>query len=81
MSINNLKSDLRKFKLSGIVNCVEERIKYANDNSLSYQEFLQILCEDELNNRKDNSYKKRYSKAKIPSHKTIEDFDFSAHYP
>jgi len=33
--------------------------------------------EDEANNRKDNSYKKRYSKAKLPAHKTFEDFDFS----
>ena len=43
MSIQNLTSDLRKFKLSGMVNSLEYRIKYANDNSLSYQEFLQIL--------------------------------------
>ncbi len=77
MSINNLQRDLRKLKLSGMVNSFEERIKYANDNSLSYQEFLQILCEDEINNRRDNSYKKRYLKAKIPCYKTIEDFDFS----
>tara|TARA_B100001964_G_scaffold225846_1_gene274078 strand:+ start:1556 stop:2290 length:735 start_codon:yes stop_codon:yes gene_type:complete len=77
MSIQNLTSDLRKFKLSGMVNSLEYRIKYANDNSLSYQEFLQILCEDELNNRSDNSYKKRYRRAKLLSHKTMEDFDFS----
>ena len=29
------------------------------------------------NNRKDNSYKKRYAKAKLPAHKTIEEFDFT----
>ncbi len=77
MSIKTLKSDLQSFKLSGIVNSLEDRLKYANDNSLAYQGFLQLLCEDELNSRKDNSYKKRYSKAKLPSYKTIESFDFS----
>ena len=39
-------------------------MKYALDKSLSYEEFLEILLEDEANNRKDNSFKKRYSKAK-----------------
>ena len=38
---------------------------------------MELLLEDENNNRKDNSYKKRYSKAKLPQHKIIEDFDFS----
>lgn len=72
-----IKARLRDFKLSGIYNCYEERIKYATDKSLSYEEFLEMLLEDEVNNRADNSYKKRYSKAKFPYSKNIEDFDFS----
>jgi len=39
--------------------------------------FLEMLLEDEENNRRDNSFKKRYSKAKFPYSKNIEDFDFS----
>jgi DNA replication protein DnaC len=77
MSIQKLKHNFRGFKLSGIVNSLEERISYANDNSLSYIEFLELLCEDETNSRRDNSYKKRYHKAKLPAYKNIEDFDFS----
>lgn len=72
-----IKQRLRDFKLSGIYNSYEERIKYATDKSLSYEEFLELVLEDEVNNRKDNSYKKRYSKAKFPYSKKIEDFDFS----
>lgn len=72
-----LKAKLREFKLAGMINSVEERIKFANDSSLSYAQFLELLCEDEENNRKDNSYKKRQSKAKLPAYKTIEMFDFS----
>jgi DNA replication protein DnaC len=75
--MNMLKSRLRDFKLSGIYNSLEERLKYAGQKSLSYEEFLEILLEDEENNRRDNSYKKRYQKAKFPYLKTIEDFDFS----
>ncbi len=72
-----IKNQLRDFKLSGIYNALEERISLANQNSLSYLEFLSLLLEDEENNRRDNSFKKRLSKAKFPSYKKIEDFDFS----
>lgn len=72
-----LESKLKNFKLAGMANSIEQRIKYANDNSLSYQQFLELLLEDEANNRRDNSYKKRYSKAKLPAHKTLEDFNFN----
>lgn len=72
-----LKQNLRDFKLAGMLMALEERIVYANDKQLSYQQFLSLLCEDEANNRKDNGYKKRYMKAKLPAHKTVEDFDFA----
>lgn len=75
--MNLLRSRLREYKLSGIYNSVEERINYAKGKNLSYAEFLEILFEDEANNRRDNNYKKRYSKAKFPYYKTIEEFDFS----
>ena len=75
--MNTLKSRLRNFKLSGIYNSLEDRLSYANEKSLSHLELLELLLEDEANNRINNSYKKRYAKAKLPSHKTLEDFDFS----
>lgn len=75
--MNTLRSRLREFKLSGIYNNLEERVAYAKDKTLSYAEFLNVLLEDEYNNRQDNSYKKRYAKARFPAHKTYEDFDFS----
>jgi len=75
--MNTLKSRLRDFKLSGIYNSLEERLSYANEKSLSHVELLELLFEDEVNNRINNSYKKRYAKAKLPAHKALEDFDFS----
>lgn len=75
--METIKTQLRHFKLSGMVNSVEERIAYAKEKSLSYADFLALLLEDERNNRQDNSYKKRYLKAKFPAHKKLEDFDFS----
>ncbi len=75
--MENLRQSLRDFKLAGMLMTLEERISYANEKQLSYGEFLNLLCEDERGNRRDNSYKKRYIKARLPAHKTIEDFDFS----
>ena len=75
--MNTLKARLRSFKLSGIYNSLEERLVYAKEKSLGHEEFLELLIEDEYNNRMDNGYKKRYSRAKLPSHKTIENFDFT----
>jgi DNA replication protein DnaC len=72
-----LKSRLKEFKLAGIVSSLEDRINYSNERSLSYAEFLELLCEDEENNRRENSYNKRYAKAKFTCHKQLEDFDFS----
>jgi DNA replication protein DnaC len=59
-----------------MLNSFKDRLDYAQSQQLSYQQFLELLCEDEANNRQSNSYKKRYGKAKIPAYKTIEDFDF-----
>lgn len=75
--MNTLKARLRNFKLSGIYNSLEQRLEYAQEKTLAYREFLELLMEDEYNNRRDNSHKKRYAKAKLPSHKTVEDFDFT----
>jgi len=75
--MNTLKSRLKEFKLSGMFNSLEERLSYAQDKSLSYLEFIELLLEDEFNNRSNNSYKKRFSKAKFSAHKTFEDFNLS----
>lgn len=75
--MHTLKTQLRQFKLSGIYQSFEERIAFAQEKSLSYTDFLSLLLEDEANNRKDNSYKKRCGKSKFPTFKKLEDFDFS----
>ena len=56
--MQTLVSDLRSFKLSGMAFSLEERLIYAQTNKLSYREFLELLCDDEKSNRKDNNYKR-----------------------
>lgn len=52
--MNSIKSKLRNFKLAGMASSLEERLLYANNNKLNYEEFLDMLCDDEENNRRDN---------------------------
>jgi len=75
--MQELLKDLREFKLAGMAFCLEERLSYARTNKLPYQELLELLCEDEKSNRKDNNYRRRKNAAKIPAIKKLEDFDFS----
>jgi DNA replication protein DnaC len=75
--MQTIKSKLKDLKLAGINSSLEERLSYAKSESLSYLNFIDLLLEDEMSNRKNNSYKKRYTQSKIPSHKIIENFDFS----
>jgi DNA replication protein DnaC len=68
---------LKNFKLSGIIKSLESRNQYAIENNLSYLDFLSLLLEDEESNRQNNSFKKRYSKSKLDSSKTLIEYDFS----
>lgn len=68
---------LKEFKLSGMARALDTRLIYARSKKLPYEEFLELLCEDERDNRRDNNYKRRYSLAKLPQQKKLEDFDFS----
>ena len=74
--MQSVKSKLKDFKLSGIYRNLEERLSYAREKSLSYLDFLTLLLEDEQNTRNENSFRKRYSKAKLPAQKLIEDLTF-----
>ena len=75
--MENLKTKLRQFKLAGIVKSLEIRNKFAIDNNISYLEFMELLMDDELVNRKANSFGKRLIKSKINTIKCIDEFDFN----
>ena len=75
--MQELYKRLKDFKLSGMALNLETRLLYAKSKKLPYEEFLELLCEDERDNRRDNNYKRRYSLAKLPHQKKLEDFDFS----
>ncbi|CCJ33581.1 ATP-binding protein [Caloramator australicus] len=74
---DSLVSRLRDLKLSGIIKTLDVRNEEALKNNLSYMEFFELLINDEVLNRQNNSNIKRTSKAKFPQHKTLEEYNFN----
>ncbi len=72
-----INQKLKEFRLSGIVKTLEVRVKQAQEDKLSYTEFLGLLLEDETNKRTDSKRIELYRAARLPFEKGIEDFDFS----
>lgn len=68
---------LKDLKLSGVIKTLDTRIEEAVRNTLSYQEFFELIVNDEVINRAGNANRKRLSNAKFAQHKTIEEFNFN----
>jgi DNA replication protein DnaC len=75
---NSTAEKLKSMHLSGIAKTCDMRVEQAIREKLSYQEFLDLLLADEVNNRATNGNNKRMHKAHFPSQKSIEEFDFNA---
>src|SRR6266498_2163872 len=72
-----LEKKLKEYRLSGIIQTLETRIKQATEDNLGYAEFLGLLLEDETNKRSDNKHAKLYRGAHLPFERGLEDFDFT----
>jgi DNA replication protein DnaC len=72
-----LSEKLKRLHFSGIIKTADMRIEQSIREKLSYQEFLEILINDELMNRTTNGNRKRMQQAKFPQHKTMEEFNFN----
>ncbi|WP_223144591.1 IS21-like element helper ATPase IstB [Deferribacter autotrophicus] len=75
--MQDILKKLTNFKLSGMAKTLESRNQYAIENSLSYLDFLELLLDDESVNRQNNSFKRRFSKSKLDSSKTLPMYDFT----
>jgi DNA replication protein DnaC len=72
-----LKTALKRLKLSGLLSTLEVRIQEAQGNQLSHSEFLELLINDEISLREDRAIGRRVKAAGFRELKSIEDFDFS----
>ncbi len=64
-------------RLSTLPLVYEKFAEKAAKSNLSYEEFLALLLETEVNKKTETSVNRRISGAKFPFIKTMEEFDFS----
>ena len=75
---NNLKQifeHLKYLRLSGIKDCLEDSTKTAMKESLSYEDYLLNLLENEVQIRRNNRVARLLRASKLPLEKNLENFD------
>mgnify|MGYP003565223417 CR=1 FL=1 len=72
-----LKPNLKRLKLTGILESLELRINQAIDDKLSYSTFLNYLLSDEIERRDQKILMKILTRSNLEPNKTFEFYDFS----
>ena len=73
---HQLDQVLRALRLSGMLDTLDARLAQARAGDLGHLEFLQALCEDEINRRDATAVIRRVRAARFEQATTLEDFDF-----
>jgi DNA replication protein DnaC len=77
MSATALATNLKRLRLSGILDTLEVRTQQAIAEQWTYEEFLVRLIQDEVERRTQKQLTLRIRRSGINSTKTLETFDFS----
>ncbi len=72
-----LKQQLKTLKLSGLLENLDLRLLEAQQNQLTYSEFLSMVFFDEMETRNMRKLGRLLQNAGLGTEKTIETFDFS----
>jgi len=75
--MSTLENTLKQLRLSGLVQTLDVRLQEAVANRLGHAEFLELICQDELNVRQQRQMARRTKAADFRGLKTLEDFDWS----
>jgi DNA replication protein DnaC len=75
--MNALQTTLKQLRLSGLIQTLDVRLQEAAANRLSHAEFLELICQDELNVRQQRLMERHTKLADFRHLKTLEDFDWS----
>lgn len=72
-----LAYQLKKLKLSGILETLEMRILEAQKNELDFKNFLSLLLQDEIETKQARKINKLIRQARFGQQQTLENFDFA----
>jgi len=73
----DLRTSLKKLRLSGMTQSLEVRLQEAAGHGLTHAEFLELVVQDELAVRNQRLIARRVKTAGFRELKTLEDFDFT----
>ena len=68
---------LKDLKLSGVANNFNQLAKIAEKEKYTYEQYLSLLINKEIDVRKTNRTKRLILQAKLPVYKSIEEFNFN----
>ena len=77
MDQHQLENKMRMLKLSGMVETLNMRLDQAQKEGLAFTQFLEILLEDEIQQRTNRRLATRISRARFEEEKNLEGFDFN----
>lgn len=72
---HELESELRRLRMPGAIEHLDERLEQAREQNLGYLEFLALVIQDETANREANNFAKRLRQAGFGKQETLESFD------
>lgn len=74
----SLKTVLKRLKLSGMLATLPDRAAYAKKAKLTFQGFLELALQDEIDRREEKNLSLRLKKATFEEMSSLEDFDWDA---
>lgn len=74
----SLKAVLKRLKLSGILATLPDRVAYARKATLTPDDFLELILQDEIDRREQNNLAVRIERATFEEVRSFEDFDWDA---
>lgn len=76
MDSSIITKKLRRLKMPGITETLEQRLAEAMNEKWSYSTFFEMLLTDEIDRRENKQLTSRLAKSRLDLNKTMETFDF-----
>ena len=77
MTHQNLKTQARSLRLSGLLENLEMRLQEAETHRLPHAQFLELALQDELNVREQRQIARRHKAATFRETRSLESFNFA----
>lgn len=74
----SLRTLLKRLKLSPMLHTLPDRVAYAKKAPLSFEEFLELVLQDEVDRREQLNLQLRLQRAQFAQEQTFEGFDWNA---